>query len=91
MFHGPQLENIGIFFSLQIHLKLISQRTKQKKKKQKMYAHIRVFVYIILYWFHQHLMKTHYVSDTVRGTEYINSKGKLEQIITQKIAPSSWS
>lgn len=45
MFHGPQLENIGIFFSLQIHLKLISQRTKQKKKTENVCTYKSVCLY----------------------------------------------
>lgn len=48
-----------------------------------MWAHMKAFVYTRLYLFHQHLMKTHYVSDTVKGMEYINSERKLEQIITK--------
>lgn len=81
MFHESHLENIGIFFSLQICYKIINQKIKQHK--QKMCVHIKAFIDTILYLFHQQLRKTHYVSDTVEGTEYINSGGKLEQSITK--------
>lgn len=53
-----------------------------------MCVHMKAFIYTILYLFHQHLMKTHHVSDTVESTEYINSGGKLEQSITEKSMPS---
>lgn len=37
--------------------------------------HMKAFIYKILHLFHQHLMKTHYVSDIEEGIEYINSEG----------------
>lgn len=86
MFPEPHLETIRIFSSLQICYKLINRKIKQNKEK--MCVHMKAFIYTILYLFHQHLMKTHHVSDTVESTEYINSGGKLEQSITEKSMPS---
>ena len=55
-----------------------------------MYVHMKAFIDTVVDLFHRYLRKTHYVSDTVENTEYINSEVKSEQSITQKSISSYW-